>query len=59
LFAPRMLNAKYSEMRTLLGNDMPAADYSPTQQILTSEQVQATADLYYPKRDDDVERPNC
>lgn len=59
LFAPRMLNAKYSEMRTLLGNNMPAADYSPTQQILTPEQVQATADLYYPKRDDDVEPPNC
>jgi hypothetical protein len=49
LFAPRMLNAKYSEMRTLLNNKMPAADYSPTQKILTSAQVQATADLYYPK----------
>jgi hypothetical protein len=54
LFAPRMLNAKYSEMRTMLDKQMPVADYSPTQQILTSEQVQATADLYYPKRDDDI-----
>jgi hypothetical protein len=49
-----MLNAKYSEMRTMLDKQMPVADYSPTQQILTSEQVQATADLYYPKRDDDI-----
>jgi hypothetical protein len=54
LFAPRMLNGKYSEMRTLLDRKMPAADYSPTQQILTSEQVHATAALYYPKQDDVV-----
>ena len=54
LFAPRMLNGKYSEMRTLLDKKMPAADYSPTQQILTSEQVHATADLYYPEQDDVV-----
>jgi hypothetical protein len=53
LFAPRMLNAKYSEMRALLNNKMPAADYSPTQKILTLQQVQATAALYYPKQDND------
>jgi hypothetical protein len=53
LFAPRMLNAKYSEMRALLDNKMPAADYSPTQKILTLQQVQATAALYYPKQDSD------
>jgi hypothetical protein len=49
LFAPRQLNGLYTTSRNQKEKQMPAPNYDDTQAVLSTDEVRATAELYYPK----------
>lgn len=55
LFAPRQLNGLYTTSHIRKERQMPAPNYEDTQAVLSTDQVRAKAELYYPKP---AEQPN-
>jgi hypothetical protein len=54
LFAPRVLNGSYKAAKISSENSMPAANLGATQNLLSADLVQHTADLYYQKPVEDI-----
>ncbi len=52
LFAPRALNAVYKTAAIQKEQGAPTPNYDETKKVLTTEVVQATAELYYPEQKD-------